>query len=529
MSVTRLVLVYSIFLISSTLGPPPLEEELESNDHSLPRRQVVSTRVVPPVDAVLVSDDPIIAPRRRPVDAVLVSDDPVLAPRRRVVTRVVPERDKESRVHVTHEVHHVVHNKKTRRHRRRRIRPIVVADHHDHGHGHDGSYVAVSGTPGRGAVHVVENVPALTRGNVINGVRVRYRPNKRVVQVVGNNRGVVQVVPEQEVVQVVGRRAPPPVAHPSTRVVGGAREVVVAAPPRDTQVVVDRRSNTPQVVVQPVAVPYPTTGGQGAFLPNQQTPGTSPVLTGDRLPLPECSYINTDFPGDDIILSEDGSLGINAGSARACKARCKLEATCLFWTYKEGFNRDLDTRDCFLKEGTPGLPVPRDAVPRIGFVSGTPDNNCICIQSEDEADEVCPLQDLPGGGVYPWKSTEEEIVNRPNVNVLEQGLNSNGIYGDPRFFGLAGVGGNTVNTGIFRNTGVIGNTGVFGNTNVLSNTGGFGVNNRLDPKFAQRDPFFPPVAAPNSRESIEASVRNLRNQLDILSTKLGGQSSPREL
>ena len=115
----------------------------------------------------------------------------------------------------------------------------------------------------------------------------------------------------------------------------------------------------------------------------------SPVLTGDRLPLPECSYINTDFPGDDIILSEDGSLGINAGSARACKARCKLEATCLFWTYKEGFNRDLDTRDCFLKEGTPGklvsnvhastfcsgLPVPRDAVPRIGFVSGTPDNN----------------------------------------------------------------------------------------------------------------------------------------------------------
>ena len=118
------------------------------------------------------------------------------------------------------------------------------------------------------------------------------------------------------------------------------------------------------------------------------------MLTGDRLPLPECSYVNTDFPGDDIILSDDGSLGINAGSARACKARCKLENTCLFWTYKEGFNRDVATKDCFLKEGTPGrlicsrtnftqtlnfnaqgLPVPRDAVPRIGFVSGTPDNN----------------------------------------------------------------------------------------------------------------------------------------------------------
>ena len=83
----------------------------------------------------------------------------------------------------------------------------------------------------------------------------------------------------------------------------------------------------------------------------------SPVLTGDRLPLPECSYVNTDFPGDDIILSEDGSLGINSGSARACKARCKLEATCLFWTYREGFNRDVDTRDCFLKEGTPGQSI----------------------------------------------------------------------------------------------------------------------------------------------------------------------------
>ena len=83
----------------------------------------------------------------------------------------------------------------------------------------------------------------------------------------------------------------------------------------------------------------------------------SPVLTGDRLPLPECSYVNTDFPGDDIILSEDGSLGINSGSARACKARCKLEAACLFWTYREGFNRDVDTRDCFLKEGTPGQSI----------------------------------------------------------------------------------------------------------------------------------------------------------------------------
>ena len=39
---------------------------------------------------------------------------------------------------------------------------------------HQGSYVAVSGTPGRGSVHVVEGVPALAGGSVtvVNGVRV---------------------------------------------------------------------------------------------------------------------------------------------------------------------------------------------------------------------------------------------------------------------------------------------------------------------------------------------------------------------
>ena len=42
-------------------------------------------------------------------------------------------------------------------------------DHHP-----QGSYVAVSGTPGRGSVHVVEGVPALASGSVtvVNGVRV---------------------------------------------------------------------------------------------------------------------------------------------------------------------------------------------------------------------------------------------------------------------------------------------------------------------------------------------------------------------
>ena len=100
-----------------------------------------------------------------------------------------------------------------------------------------------------------------------------------------------------------------------------------------------------------------------------------PAVTGDRLPLPKCSYINTDFPGDDLIFDGAERPGLNAGSARACKALCRLEDNCQFWTYKEGFSRDTETLDCFLKEGTPGLPVPREAVPRLGFVSGTQDNN----------------------------------------------------------------------------------------------------------------------------------------------------------
>ena len=47
------------------------------------------------------------------------------------------------------------------------MRPItVVSDGVSSGRVFDGSYVAVSGTNGRGAVHVVENVPALGRDSV---------------------------------------------------------------------------------------------------------------------------------------------------------------------------------------------------------------------------------------------------------------------------------------------------------------------------------------------------------------------------
>merc|ERR1711983_483131 len=59
--------------------------------------------------------------------------------RKRVVSRVVVPREK--RVHATHEVHHVVHN------RRRRVRPVVVDDGYD-----------IIEQPGfQGSVHIVED------------------------------------------------------------------------------------------------------------------------------------------------------------------------------------------------------------------------------------------------------------------------------------------------------------------------------------------------------------------------------------
>ena len=44
-------------------------------------------------------------------------------------------------------------------------------------------------------------------------------------------------------------------------------------------------------------------------------------VSGDRLPLPKCSYVNTDFPGDDLDVDlgdgEGPQRGVNAGSARS--------------------------------------------------------------------------------------------------------------------------------------------------------------------------------------------------------------------
>merc|ERR1712223_1117610 len=310
-------------------------------------------------------------------------------PRGRVVTRVVYEEDH----HHHPEEHIVVRPKKRRRLRPRRPVGIVPADTIHPAAGFEGSYVAVSGTLARGSVHVVNGVRSVTHHG---GTHVAAVPH-----------------------------LPPPLPQPEIH--------AVAAP----ALVPDH----PLIARPAVVAPAPVA-------PAAATPR---VVTGDRLPLPKCSYLNTDFVGDDLEFDGDNGRvgdGINAGSGRACKARCRLEEACNFWTYKEGASRDLLTRDCFLKEGTPGLPVPREAVPRLGFVSGTRDNNCICIKSEDEEDEVCPIKD-PRGLVYPWRSLDED------ENDLEQGLPplgwNRGVYGalDPRLTPIVGdnlssIGGNNL-------------------------------------------------------------------------------------
>merc|ERR1711971_106792 len=288
------------------------------------------------------------------------------------------------------------------------------------------------------------------------GVRVRKK-RPRVVVVQQRNR--LDALPAVYPTQFGGRDSlsglPPPVLHPA--------------------VVQPGLSST---AFQPRTAYLPAAGPAGAVY---QNPGYRPRLgsSGRRsgVPLPKCSYINTDFPGDDLYLDGATSAGLNAGSARACKARCKLEELCNFWTYREGDNRDTLTRDCFLKEGTPGLPVPREAVPRLGFVSGTQDNNCVCIKSEDEDDEVCPIKE-PRGLVYPWRSTDEE------ENDLERGLPplgwTRGVYGglDPRLGPV--LGGGTLGTG--------------------------------DPDNVLQD-----------------TVRALQDQLNILTRRLGGRTNLRDL
>jgi len=110
-------------------------------------------------------------------------------------------------------------------------------------------------------------------------------------------------------------------------------------------------------------------------------------------PLPRCTYLNTDIYGDDV---GDGK-GISTGSAAGCKEACADLEVCQFWTYRDGW-----ARDCYLKRGRRGDPTSSNAVPKVGYVSGTKGDVCICLPNSSNPDEeVCPIS--YSRPIYPWK------------------------------------------------------------------------------------------------------------------------------
>jgi len=60
----------------------------------------------------------------------------------------------------------------------------------------------------------------------------------------------------------------------------------------------------------------------------------------EDLGLPRCSYVNTDFDGDDV---GDGR-GLTAASLYDCKRACVDQNGCRFWTFRRGWERN-----CYLK------------------------------------------------------------------------------------------------------------------------------------------------------------------------------------
>lgn len=110
-------------------------------------------------------------------------------------------------------------------------------------------------------------------------------------------------------------------------------------------------------------------------------------------PLPRCTYLNTDIYGDDV---GDGK-GISTGSAAGCKEACAELEVCQFWTYRDGW-----ARDCYLKRGKRGDPTSSNAVPKVGYVSGTKGDICVCLPNSSNPDEeVCPIS--YSRPIYPWK------------------------------------------------------------------------------------------------------------------------------
>ena len=119
-------------------------------------------------------------------------------------------------------------------------------------------------------------------------------------------------------------------------------------------------------------------------------------------PLPRCTYVNTDFYGDDV---GDGK-GISTGSATGCKEQCAELDLCQFWTYREGW-----ARDCYLKQGRRGDPTGVNAVPKVGYVSGTKGDVCVCLpNSSNSEEEVCPIS--YSRPIYPWKPRKNKNRGR---------------------------------------------------------------------------------------------------------------------
>lgn len=119
-------------------------------------------------------------------------------------------------------------------------------------------------------------------------------------------------------------------------------------------------------------------------------------------PLPRCTYVNTDFYGDDV---GDGK-GISSGSATGCKEACAELDLCQFWTYREGW-----ARDCYLKQGRRGDPTGVNAVPKVGYVSGTKGDICVCLpNSSNSEEEVCPIS--YSRPIYPWKPRKNKNRGR---------------------------------------------------------------------------------------------------------------------
>merc|ERR1712224_260501 len=83
---------------------------------------------------------------------------------------------------------------------------------------------------------------------------------------------------------------------------------------------------------------------------------------------------------------------------------------CQFWTYREGW-----ARDCYLKRGRRGDPTYTNAVPKVGYVSGTKGDICSCLENSANSDEeVCPVS--YSRPIYPWKPRKNKNRGRGRGN-----------------------------------------------------------------------------------------------------------------